>query len=96
MEMIQRARRLRETDAIRRMTRETRVSPDSLILPFFLKEGKDIKTPISSMDGHFHYSPDRVHEAVEEAMSMAWTSSFSSVYLRKKTRWELRHIMRKA
>ena len=38
MEMIQRARRLRETDAIRRMTRETRVSPDSLILPFFIKE----------------------------------------------------------
>ena len=68
MEMIQRARRLRETDAIRRMTRETRVSSDSLILPFFIKEGKDIKTPISSMDGHFHYSPDRVHEAVEEAM----------------------------
>ncbi|MGB5824242.1 MAG: porphobilinogen synthase [Proteocatella sp.] len=68
MELTQRARRLRETDALRRMGRETRASKDSLILPFFIKEGKDIKTPISSMDGHFHYSPDRIHEAVEEAM----------------------------
>lgn len=68
MELIQRPRRLRETDALRRMVRETRASKDSLILPFFIKEGKDIKTPISSMDGHFHYSPDRVHEAVQEAM----------------------------
>lgn len=68
MELTQRARRLRETDALRRMGRETRASKDSLILPFFIKEGKNIKTPISSMDGHFHYSPDRIHEAVEEAM----------------------------
>lgn len=69
MELIQRPRRLRETDALRKMVRETRASQDSLILPFFIKEGKNIKTPISSMDGHFHYSPDRIHEAVEEAMA---------------------------
>lgn len=66
--MTKRPRRLRDSEAIRSLVRETRVSKDSLIYPFFVKEGKNIKTPISSMEGQFHYSPDRVSEFIEEAM----------------------------
>lgn len=68
-EIIVRPRRLRESDIIRRMVRETRMSKDALVYPFFVKEGKDIKSPISSMDGQFHYSPDRVCEFIESSMN---------------------------
>ena len=57
--MINRPRRLRENPLIRGMVRETRASKDSLIYPIFFEEGKDIKAPISAMDGQFRYSPDR-------------------------------------
>ena len=66
--MLVRPRRLRENDNIRRMVRETRLSGDSLILPLFLEEGENIKAPIASLDGHFRYSPDRVGEAIENAL----------------------------
>ena len=49
MEMTIRPRRLRSCDNLRRMVRETRVSPESLIYPLFLIEGKNIKEPIPSL-----------------------------------------------
>ena len=58
--MIQRPRRLRATADIRKMVRETRLSADALILPIFLKEGKNIRDEISSMENQYHYSADRV------------------------------------
>lgn len=65
MNLQQRPRRLRSCDTIRRMTRETRVSPDSLIYPLFVIEGTDIAEPIPSLEGQFRYSPDRVCEEIE-------------------------------
>lgn len=65
MNLQQRPRRLRSCDTIRRMTRETRVSPDSLIYPLFVIEGSDIVEPIPSLEGQFRYSPDRVREEIE-------------------------------
>ena len=46
-----RMRRLRRTPAIRRMLRETTLSPDDLIYPFFVIAGENIRNPISSMPG---------------------------------------------
>lgn len=66
--MINRPRRLRENEGIRSLVRETRISKDSLIYPFFVKEGKNIKSPISSLDGQFHYSADTVLELIEQSM----------------------------
>lgn len=66
--MINRPRRLRENEGIRSLVRETRVSKDSLIYPFFVKEGTNIKTPISSLDGQYHYSADTVLELIEQSM----------------------------
>ena len=65
MNLQQRPRRLRSCDTIRRMTRETRVSPDSLIYPLFVMEGTGIVEPIPSLEGQFRYSPDRVCEEIE-------------------------------
>ena len=67
--MIIRPRRLRNDANIRGLSRETRLSPKSLILPLFIKEGQNIKEPINSLDGHFYYSPDTVSEAIEQAFS---------------------------
>ena len=65
MELSIRPRRLRSSDTLRRMVRETRVSPESLIYPLFIVEGENIVEPIPSLDGQMRYSPYRVCEAVE-------------------------------
>jgi porphobilinogen synthase len=53
-----RPRRLRRTDTLRRMVRETRVHVDNLVYPLFIKEASSLKEPIDSMPGQFRYSPD--------------------------------------
>ena len=86
MDLTIRPRRLRGSDTLRRMVRETRVSPDSLIYPLFLIEGENIKEPIPSLEGQWRYSPDRICEEIEECMMpadplpgipMAWCSRAS-------------------
>ena len=67
--MLNRARRLRSDPLVRSMVRETRMSPDSLILPLFLKEGENIKEEIPSLEGQYHYSPDRIGEQIEKSLN---------------------------
>ena len=66
--MINRPRRLRGDSVIRDMVRETRVSPKALVWPLFLKEGKNVKDPISSLTGQYQCSPDRVGEEIEKGL----------------------------
>ena len=65
-----RLRRLRKNDLFRKMFRETRLSPDNLVLPLFVRPGKGIKQPISSMPGHFQLSIDFLVKEVEEARAL--------------------------
>ena len=61
-----RLRRLRATEGLRRMVRETRLSADNLIAPFFVVEGRDERQPIGSMPGQFRLSVDHlIKDAVE-------------------------------
>jgi porphobilinogen synthase len=53
-----RMRRLRSSAAIRRMVRETRLSPDRLVLPLFAIAGRDARVPIDALPGHARLSPD--------------------------------------
>lgn len=55
-----RLRRLRATEGFRRMVRETRLSPDNLIAPFFVVEGRDERQPIGSMPGQWRLSVDHL------------------------------------
>lgn len=65
---IQRLRRLRQHESLRRMVRETRLSPSDLIYPMFVMEGKDQRREIASMPGQFRLSIDLlVKEAGEVA-----------------------------
>ena len=69
MDFIHRPRRLRRSDAVRRMCRETRVSPDALIYPIFIDEALTGVRPIESLPGQNHYGLDSVCQAVEECLS---------------------------
>lgn len=64
--MLQRPRRLRSNETIRRMTRETRMDKASLIYPLFVKEGKGVEEEITSMEGQFRYSIDRMLYKLED------------------------------
>ena len=65
---IQRLRRLRQHETLRRMVRETCLSPSDLIYPIFVTEGKDQRREIASMPGQYRLSIDLlVKEAGEVA-----------------------------
>ena len=57
-----RPRRLRRTDTIRRMVRETRLSVDQLIMPLFVVPGSGVERPVRSMPGIAQLSVDRTVE----------------------------------
>lgn len=61
-----RPRRLRLTDNLRRLIRETTVTPADLIFPFFVRPGRDIQQPIKSMPGQFQWSIDRLVPEVQQ------------------------------
>ena len=60
MDLIQRPRRLRGSENLRKMVRETRMDKSSLIYPLFVKEGTGIEEEIPSMEVQFRYSVDRL------------------------------------
>ena len=61
---VTRLRRLRRTEALRSMVRETRLTPDAFIYPLFVCPGEGVRKEIRSMPGVFNLSVD---EAVKEA-----------------------------
>lgn len=65
MEQSIRPRRLRRTPTLRKMMRETRLSPESLIWPIFVCEGEHIFEEIPSLPGQYHYSPDELYRAID-------------------------------
>jgi len=65
-----RMRRLRRTPAIRRMLRETALSPDDLIYPFFVIAGENIRNPISSMPGVSQLSIGNLIGEVREVVNL--------------------------
>jgi porphobilinogen synthase len=75
--MIIRPRRLRQSKTLREMVKETRLSVKDLIYPLFVKHGRNLKDPISSMPGQYQLSVDTlVQEAVE-----AWDLGIPAVIL---------------
>ena len=68
MDLTIRPRRLRGNDNIRRLCRETRMSPDSLIYPIFVDETLRGKRPIESLAGQYHYGLDCVAQAAQECL----------------------------
>ena len=69
MDSNQRPRRLRSSQTLRNMVRETRLSASTLIYPLFVKEGAEVTEEIASMPGQFRYSIDRLPGIVDRLMS---------------------------
>jgi porphobilinogen synthase len=63
----QRLRRLRRTENLRRLVRETRLSTDDLVLPLFACPGRGVRQPVASMPGVFRTSVDEIAKDAEKA-----------------------------
>ena len=75
--LTRRLRRLRRTETMRALVRETRLAPDMFVLPLFVCEGEGVRREVPSMPGVFNLSVD---EAVKEAAA-AKGDGVSSVIL---------------
>ena len=64
---IHRPRRLRRTEALRRLVRETRLDAGQLILPLFVRSGQGVRIPVESMPGCFQTSVDEMLRDAREA-----------------------------
>ena len=64
-----RMRRTRVDDFSRRLVRESRLAPEDLILPVFVREGTNVVEPVSSMPGVTRTSMDRLLPVVEQALT---------------------------
>ncbi len=68
--IAQRPRRLRRSENIRRMVRETRLSTDNLVAPLFVVSGEGIKDPIAAMPGQFRMSLDTLLDEAKELQQL--------------------------
>jgi porphobilinogen synthase len=67
---IHRTRRLRASDSMRRLVRETWLEPAQFVLPLFVCEGDNVYKPISSMPGQAQMSIDRIVAECREVESL--------------------------
>jgi porphobilinogen synthase len=68
---IHRKRRLRVSESMRRLVRETQLEPADFILPLFVCPGEGVRKPITSMPGNFQLSIDQLVKECEEAHKLA-------------------------
>ncbi len=65
-----RLRRVRQLEPVRRLVRETRLSPSAFIYPMFVTHGQGVKEAIEPMPGCYHFSIDALVEEVGEAAEL--------------------------
>jgi len=65
-----RTRRLRKTENIRRLVRETKLSVDDFVYPLFIEEGENIENEIVSMPGIKRFSLDRISNELDEVVAL--------------------------
>ena len=65
-----RMRRLRSSDAMRKMVRQTTLNVTDLIYPLFVKPGRSVKEEIASMKGCFYFSPDTIVNEAKEVQHL--------------------------
>jgi porphobilinogen synthase len=69
MNLTRRPRRLRRTETIRSLVRETRLTPDNFIYPLFVCEGEGVRREIGSMPGCFNLSIDELVKETKAALA---------------------------
>ena len=66
LDLPHRPRRLRRSEPIRSLVRETELRAEALIAPLFIKDGRGLREPIETMPGQFRLSPDELVREAEE------------------------------
>ena len=81
-----RLRRNRKSEWSRRLVSENNLSPNDLIWPIFIREGKNIKEPVKSMPGVYRYTLDKIENLVEKAIKkkIPMIALFPNVPIHKK------------
>ncbi|MCW5588241.1 MAG: porphobilinogen synthase [Legionellales bacterium] len=69
-QLLKRPRRLRRTQALRDLIRETTLTPHDLILPLFIRPGRQQQIPIASMPGHAQLTLDYLPEKISEIVNL--------------------------
>ena len=72
--MLLRPRRMRSSEGIRSLVRETIITPDDFVYPLFIVPGKNIKKEIPSLPECYHLSVDQAVETAKEAYSLGITA----------------------
>lgn len=67
---IMRPRRLRASEGLRRLVRETHLSVNDLIYPIFVVHGIGVEEEITSLPGNYHYSVDRLAGIIKEVVDL--------------------------
>ena len=65
-----RLRRVRSSDWVRRLISENSLTADNLILPIFVREGKNKIEKIKSMPGVYRYTIDRLNVILDKAIKL--------------------------
>lgn len=65
-----RPRRMRKNETVRKLIRETRLSPDNLVYPIFVAHGEGVKKEITTMSGQYQLSVDMLVDEVKEVESL--------------------------
>ncbi|MGB6836801.1 MAG: porphobilinogen synthase [Dehalococcoidia bacterium] len=68
--VLRRFRRLRRTEALRELARETRLSAQDFVYPLFVRHGSGVREEITSMPGQYHLSLDQLAAEAEELRSL--------------------------
>src|SRR4029453_7905548 len=68
--LIQRPRRLRRSETLRSMVRETRLAPENFVLPLFVCPGKGVRREVTSMPGVHNLSVDEVKREAAAALEL--------------------------
>jgi porphobilinogen synthase len=68
--LIHRPRRLRRTEALRSLVRETRLAPQNFVLPLFVCPGERVRQEVSSMPGVHNLSVDEAEKEAAEAYKL--------------------------
>ncbi|MBU2526605.1 MAG: porphobilinogen synthase [Bacteroidetes bacterium] len=74
---LTRYRRLRQSEAVRNLVKETHLTVNDFLAPVFVTEGKGIKEEIASMPGYYRYSLDELTQEIKEL----WNLGIKSVLL---------------
>lgn len=74
MYQLRRNRRLRTSESIRSLVRETIISPSDFLVPLFIVEGKGIKEEIESMPDYYRFSLDLIQKEVKDLWAMGLKS----------------------